>query len=1075
MQGLNQKHTLKLQKLKHLGQSYGLVNMKGAIKIQDDFQSLKQTISQMQQNKQQFDLSESRYHQNNNLQDKNIERKQNLIQLPSIKKHSTIPIDNNYQNMSTNFSMEKKRYSEHSTKAQERTLSESQLQQNQYQISNLKNNYNIQQHNNNSSIIIQSSQKLQGKDSNFYIGSQIEDQSLSQIGGINDYTSSTKNIQNSLLMKNRFDNNHSSTDQSSKMNQVLSNPIIQPKIKMRNQAGQKYNSLQRPPIGLIQNDYEDAVDTVKNYYESPTQSRQGHYKLKYERNQLQSLNNSALIQHYESKLDTFRQRYKYDLKINNRKSKASIAQIPNYQNSSLEYLQIQLWKINVPVSQSKQVQMGCKSTINKQSSQNLVNDHTMNTLNISSQLNINQSQITLNQSATQAHQMSQISLLGKQSQSTKNITHLYIALVPTQGEKFNHIKIKKVTIKSQNISKCNIEDFLNMTKQIFKVNFEPKYLFDQNGEMITDLINIAQNEFIFVKKTPDFELDEKSMRNVYRKIIKMKGFLKPEASSNQQNNRSQNIESVNKNLSQSPTKILVTQFNEEVENTVTLEPRRAVEDYEVDDKLKKVAPKVAEHDEELMNLRQNLGQSLRKIILGQTKQLTLNVDQDLLKKHQAIDLSSQSELTSEIKPALPLSFLSLLKIGMQNQSTSQIEQRKDSLDLNNLDRTSIQIDSNYNDRKLSHDQNHSEFSIMKKLESAVESKITNFKKNQNSSPSKIEVKAINEPIIFPKDDENLSKQDKLSLLKQVISKQIFKNQSKVPFDQYKVVMKQKENESKNGVSTSVIQGLDTGEIEGKLSMGKGRKIKSKWGNKKGENIRNYIKENAFNTSDFEEKVQKYIRDKFQGPFNLNIPQLKEEMKMKRGEIIGHFSKFLAMLWYKAMQNREAVAQDPAKYLVGIDFDMFKNGAPQLLMENQHVIERMIESALIDSDNKMNNTLSMQDFLKCISTISSTNFEEKINLFFKIIDTDGNGLLSWDEVFELCQASLQDFQTGSNDDFIDDQAKFFADFIFKSVGYQNDEEIPMIELQKVILNGDSSETELLTMFCGIDNFDNKQKN
>jgi len=64
------------------------------------------------------------------------------------------------------------------------------------------------------------------------------------------------------------------------------------------------------------------------------------------------------------------------------------------------------------------------------------------------------------------------------------------------------------------------------------------------------------------------------------------------------------------------------------------------------------------------------------------------------------------------------------------------------------------------------------------------------------------------------------------------------------------------------------------------------------------------------------------------------------------------------------------------------------------------------------------------------------------LFFKIIDTDGNGLLSWDEVFELCQASLSDFGTGENDSFIEDMARFFADFIFKSVNYDKDDEIPM---------------------------------
>ena len=71
---------------------------------------------------------------------------------------------------------------------------------------------------------------------------------------------------------------------------------------------------------------------------------------------------------------------------------------------------------------------------------------------------------------------------------------------------------------------------------------------------------------------------------------------------------------------------------------------------------------------------------------------------------------------------------------------------------------------------------------------------------------------------------------------------------------------------------------------------------------------------------------------------------------------------------------------------------------------------------------MKNDISMLDFFKCISKLTTKDFNEKIDLFFKVmrvelisclqmIDTDGNGMLSWDEVFELCQASLNIFNTG----------------------------------------------------------------
>ena len=116
---------------------------------------------------------------------------------------------------------------------------------------------------------------------------------------------------------------------------------------------------------------------------------------------------------------------------------------------------------------------------------------------------------------------------------------------------------------------------------------------------------------------------------------------------------------------------------------------------------------------------------------------------------------------------------------------------------------------------------------------------------------------------------------------------------------------------------------------------------------------------------------------------MNIPKLYEQLRMNRLEIINHFSKFLSMIWYTAMQNRQLLDKNPELYLNGIDFDMFKNGVPQLLLENQNVVQRIIETAMTDSKDKQNKKLSLEDFLKCISTLTSTNFKEKVGLFFNV--------------------------------------------------------------------------------------------
>ena len=87
----------------------------------------------------------------------------------------------------------------------------------------------------------------------------------------------------------------------------------------------------------------------------------------------------------------------------------------------------------------------------------------------------------------------------------------------------------------------------------------------------------------------------------------------------------------------------------------------------------------------------------------------------------------------------------------------------------------------------------------------------------------------------------------------------------------------------------------------------------------------------------------------------------------------------------------------------------------------------------------------------------------------MIDTNGNGQLSWDECYQLCHASLDLFHTNDNSEFIRDMSRFFADFIFKSVGRGHDEEIPFAELQNIVLTGSGDEAELIGIFCGTDHY------
>ena len=143
----------------------------------------------------------------------------------------------------------------------------------------------------------------------------------------------------------------------------------------------------------------------------------------------------------------------------------------------------------------------------------------------------------------------------------------------------------------------------------------------------------------------------------------------------------------------------------------------------------------------------------------------------------------------------------------------------------------------------------------------------------------------------------------------------------------------------------------------------------------------------------------------------------------------------------------------------------KFGIPELILEQQSSVERIIEGVremrqekiqkqkeeLGDQDdnhtgpfarymaNKLESieqaeAISVDEFMEVTGFVIGATFNEKIDLFFKMIDTDGNGMLSWDEIYEICQDSLEMFCMEEDDKFINKLCKFFADYIFDKCGY-----------------------------------------
>ena len=117
-----------------------------------------------------------------------------------------------------------------------------------------------------------------------------------------------------------------------------------------------------------------------------------------------------------------------------------------------------------------------------------------------------------------------------------------------------------------------------------------------------------------------------------------------------------------------------------------------------------------------------------------------------------------------------------------------------------------------------------------------------------------------------------------------------------------------------------------------------------------------------------------------------------------------------------------------------------------------VIEKLFENIRKEMTPKTKR-VNFDSFIELVNSFSTTDIETKVERFFNLIDEDGNGELSYDEILHLCQRSFQsmkDVETRPTDEkFYEDLAEFFATFIFNQTEVDLEDEISPDELKAAI--------------------------
>jgi Ca2+-binding EF-hand superfamily protein len=204
---------------------------------------------------------------------------------------------------------------------------------------------------------------------------------------------------------------------------------------------------------------------------------------------------------------------------------------------------------------------------------------------------------------------------------------------------------------------------------------------------------------------------------------------------------------------------------------------------------------------------------------------------------------------------------------------------------------------------------------------------------------------------------------------------------------------------------------------------------------------------------------------------MNIPALQLECSFSRKELYSIFTKFKALSKISALVQQR---QNPGKSdlqsenEIGVAKEVFMSGLKHLSLDNTDFLEKIFTS--VDKSNK--GYLVWEEFFAALKLISSTDLNDKIDLFFQIVDADGNGSFSFPEIRQICQLSMSKINKSEGevlpqDRMSQDTADFYARLIFQLLGKELDEEIPSADFKLAIFHGSQEQKELLSMFCMAD--------
>ena len=217
--------------------------------------------------------------------------------------------------------------------------------------------------------------------------------------------------------------------------------------------------------------------------------------------------------------------------------------------------------------------------------------------------------------------------------------------------------------------------------------------------------------------------------------------------------------------------------------------------------------------------------------------------------------------------------------------------------------------------------------------------------------------------------------------------------------------------------------------------------------------------NILNSHNIINIAQNKVNKLFHDLLIFQLPKLSDA-KYVRKVLYDIFIEFKLLLFLSMLKNKDIEIDKK-----GIDFNTFYNCNTKMNQQGIKIAKKIFEIFNNKTDSKY---MNFHNYIEGMLKIKDTNKENKLNLFFEMLDNNSDGCLAYDDIYKLsiiCLSKItlniedeEDYTKiveGSNKSSIDivkGLAEYFCKMIFKLVDVDTREKIPLDLLKRTIIKG-----------------------